>query len=247
MKKVLSPVLMMMVGFQAVSASADVNGVIGKDERVQITSQNNQILHRSIGLLEIRFGQDYYTCTGTVVGPKHVITAAHCLYEDGKMPDEVVFYPAVKSDPEKVSPPLGKFTASVAEILKNYTILPTDLYDVGMIEFKQILPVKPLPLAMPSYNLTKSHTLSVAGYPGDKNYGTMWESKAVLSSTWNPSLNQHKLDTVAGMSGSSMRMGANVVGIHSAGRRDESGKYVMNYSHFFTAESLAAVKSWIAH
>ena len=61
--------------------------VVGTDNRARYT--NNQFPWRAIG--KIRFGQDAgWICTATLVGPRHILTNAHCI--DLMYP--VYFYPS---------------------------------------------------------------------------------------------------------------------------------------------------------
>jgi protease YdgD len=57
------------------------NHYFGRDDRILMDT--TQMPWRAIGLLTMREG----TCTGTLFGPHHVITAAHCLTADGKTLD----------------------------------------------------------------------------------------------------------------------------------------------------------------
>jgi V8-like Glu-specific endopeptidase len=247
MKKVLLSIIMMAITSPALAGHNSVQGVIGKDERYQITKDNSRVIHRSIGLLEIRYAKDWYMCSGTVVGPKHVITAAHCLFENGKFPDEVKFYPGIKNSPETTRAPFGVFKAVNVQVFAGYAQTDGEPdYDVGMISVDRQMPVAPLSLAVaPEYSQTDNHTLKVTGYPGDKDYGTMWESQWTYSSTFKASNNSHLLDTMPGMSGSSIRIGSKVVAIHSSGQMNEDGKYVLNHAHFFNAKTLNAVHEWM--
>jgi len=54
------------------------NHYFGRDDRILVDT--SQMPWRAIGLLTMPEG----TCTGTLIGPHHVLTAAHCLTPDGK-------------------------------------------------------------------------------------------------------------------------------------------------------------------
>jgi V8-like Glu-specific endopeptidase len=247
MKKILFP--MMMMAATTTQAFADVNGVdgvIGEDERVQITSQNKAPIYNSIGLLLLRFGNGYATCTGTVVGPRHVITAAHCLVDEDAKLEEVTFIPGVKDSPSNTRAPFGVFNSVNVVIPKAYSITPETEFDVGLIKLDRDLPVPSLPIAVaPHMRIRPVFTIAVAGYPGDKETGTMWESKRSISLKFAFDEYGHDLDTVAGMSGSAMRINDSVIGIHSSGSTDKQGNYVKNNAKFFSEADVKILNEWI--
>jgi V8-like Glu-specific endopeptidase len=247
MKTVLFQMAMIAtVSSQAFAGVNSTQGVIGNDERYQITSENQKSVHKSIGLIQMRFGKEYGTCTGTVVGPRHVITAAHCLYEEGKTPDEIIFAPAIKVAPDQAKAPYGIYKAVSLAINGMYPKNNSTRNDVGMIKLDRDLPVKALKIESSPYYLTKpAYVISVTGYPGDKEFATMWESKNRVSVKYAMDYYGHDLDTMPGMSGSTMRIGTTVIGVHSSGLTDAQGVYVRNEANFFDDADVQMIQKWI--
>lgn len=230
----------------SVSAMAQNKIVIDTDSRERITATNHRRLHDSIGLLYIETEKSAGTCTGTVIGPNHVVTAAHCVVQDGKFVKKVTFIPGINDELKSKKFPFGVFTASRLRALSSYISAPHTPNDLALITFNENLPVPALPLAVAPD--THKLPITIAGYPGDKATGTLWEGKGTRDRFNSQTRLAHNVDTAPGQSGSAVRATVrgveSVIGVHSSGNRMNGTLF--NSAYFFSAESVRTLKSWMA-
>jgi V8-like Glu-specific endopeptidase len=251
-------------GWAKAEGVKDLKHVIDKDTRVRITATNHKVLHDSIGLLVISEDDGVGYCTGTVIGQRHVVTAAHCLVSDKKFVNNIKFIPAHNGNVYSAKRPYGTFTASKMTVLKAYFASNSTEDDLGLLTFDENLPVTALPIAVaPSTSLVRvisgplatpmvipggAVELTIAGYPIDKEMGTLWEGTGARYRSFitGPST-AHDVDTAPGQSGSAVRSKVkgieSVVGVHSSGNQGIFTDY--NEAKFFTSQTVTLLKKWI--
>ena len=187
--------------------------VFGEDDRVQI--KNTKVYPFSaIGYLEAKSPKtgNYGSCSATLIGPRTVLTAAHCLYshEDKDWLDEFLFVPALNGSTADDAP-FGAFTYDSAYILQGFidnyqgyygSVVP---WDLGIVTLKQDVGNSLGWLGYSNFDDLGDFTANIVGYPGDKPMGTMWRATCdVMAENVGPENFAYDCDTYPGSSGSSV-------------------------------------------
>ena len=196
--------------------------VIGTDDRVQITGTRAVPWRRIVHLMITAGNGRKFLGSGTLVGPRTIITAAHCVYmhSQGGFVREIQCSPGRNGDQK----PYGTTNGSRVWTVRGWTVHRNPDCDYAAI----ILP-RPVSQQDPGWfgfaNLNDielmSSRLNMSGYPGDKPMGTQWFHGRVAKSVSARRI-FYDIDSMGGQSGSPVWLRRPdgkryMVGIHTTG------------------------------
>ncbi|HYE72660.1 MAG TPA: trypsin-like serine protease, partial [Blastocatellia bacterium] len=174
--------------------------VIGSDGRIKITNTTSYPW-RAITKLYMKFPNGLtYSCSGTLINAKYVLTAGHCIHSksDGGWATSVTVIPGLNGSYK----PYGQTHATYLRSYTGWTVSESSNHDFGLITLAAPLGSSTGWLGLKAYSSVDGLTSNIAGYPGDKDSGLG------LYYHWGPinSSNAYRvfyqIDTYSGQSGS---------------------------------------------
>lgn len=185
-------------------------------------------------------GQVENFCTGTMIGPRHLITAAHCVYDirDSKWN---VWNNFSAGRISRSNAPYGQKSWKKVYVHEDYIKNGNRLRDFAVVELREDLGNT---IGWQGYGWSSNHVDysmgKIIGYPGDKENGTQWEVSCPM--TFTSGQIAYRCDTYGGMSGSGVILNTGekerIYGIHTLGGANS------NYAVRITKEIFETIKAW---
>jgi V8-like Glu-specific endopeptidase len=174
-------------------------------------------------------------CTGTLIGPRRIITAAHCLWSVPRRaaPRRIFAIPGRR---DRDTMPYGVIEAREYWVPRGFLAPRPDraAWDWGLIVLKRSVPaalnqfMRLRPLSSEAIRrLAQQGRITIPGYPSDRPVGTLWRDRERLVRADERRL-FHTVDTCPGHSGSPILSRIEgepaIIGVHTAGILDVEGR-----------------------